>query len=108
MPTLVHETHGRLRFTVPGIEGDHQAADGLIAMASNIPGVKQVRVNLLTESLVIQYDNDLLTRSRIIETLGAEDKAARAPVSRVAELLAHAIAKELIAWALYAAVAVVI
>ncbi|MFB6248232.1 MAG: HMA2 domain-containing protein [Salinibacter sp.] len=72
MATYLHAIDGRLRVRLPALRGDRRAAARLRRTARTLPGVATANVNPLTGSLLVEYDDERLSRSEILDALGVE------------------------------------
>lgn len=62
----VHLIPGRLRIKVPGLKGNDYLAESLHTMLMTIPGIERIGTNLLTGSLLIYFDQEVIDGFSII------------------------------------------
>ena len=67
---LVHEVHGRMRFVVSALKGDHAQAAALCEHLLATRSVQTTHFNSVTGSLVVTYDPLVGTRDVVLRALG--------------------------------------
>ena len=110
MTALLHEVPGRLRVRDPAIAGDASRAASRAALVQALPGIRRVKANPLTGSLVVEHDGAPERRDAILAALGLATHASPilAPPSRRIEALFDAIVDRLLERILRTAVAVLL
>ncbi|MHB1653353.1 MAG: HAD-IC family P-type ATPase [Desulfitobacteriaceae bacterium] len=62
----IHLVPGRLRIKVPGLKGNDYMAEGLHTMLMAVPSIERIGTNLLTGSLLIYFDQEVIDGFSII------------------------------------------
>jgi copper chaperone CopZ len=66
---VAHDIPGRIRFGIPSLKGNGAATLAVAALVEALEGVTTARVNMLTGSLIVEYDGAIRTRERIFVAL---------------------------------------
>lgn len=82
MSYLVHRIPGRVRIKVPTIRYSPGGALLLQGLVEALPGVEKVQCNPVTGSVVVYYDEALLSAERIVEVLKENGHLNAAETSR--------------------------
>ncbi len=69
MTYYVHNVPGRLRVTVPAIKGNNFLCLDLEGQIGGMHGVKDVLVKPVTGSIVVTYDENLISKNDILAVL---------------------------------------
>jgi hypothetical protein len=69
MSYYFHNVPGRLRVKMPILKGRPAGINAVEDLLFNLDGIKQIKTNPLTGSVVIHYDPDLLDPQKIIQLL---------------------------------------
>lgn len=82
MAHYVHHVPGRLRVRLTRLKRNPALAERLRGSLAQIPGVGEVRTNLVTGSLLVSYDAAVTPRRRLFEHLmpAGVEPLARAPL----------------------------
>src|SRR5687768_16078806 len=71
MNTIVHAIEGRVRVKVEKVKRDRRAAQSLERSLRTIEGVKKVKANPTTRSVVLYYDQWRVSQRELTDLLGA-------------------------------------
>ena len=78
---------GRVRFYVPSLESNIEAANDLVEQMGKIPVIKSCKVNLVTATVLVEYDHENLDpntlEGAIIKLLGIDKTILEKRVSRM-------------------------
>ncbi len=69
MNHYIHDVPGRIRVKSPGIKGNQRAADEVKYLVAGFSGVNSVECNLITGSILINYQKDKLNKKVIVDLL---------------------------------------
>lgn len=72
MGYYVHELPGRMRIKIPGLKGNLEEAQRMMAFLKQIPGVKTTSFNEITGSTVVIYDEQSVNTKTILTMLTIE------------------------------------
>ena len=72
MNSYVHQVPGRLRVKVPFLKHQPAKCESVIAALSGHRGIRQIKVNQLTGSVVVRYDDALIDEDRILNVMEYE------------------------------------
>jgi hypothetical protein len=118
MVFLAHEVPGRIRFRIPSLKRDCDSGRRLAEHVGAVSGVTAAQVNMLTGSLIVQFDGTARTREEVFAALAehgyriSEQPSPQSPTkasppwgSLLADALASAFVDILLRDALYGAIA---
>ncbi|WP_236561160.1 HMA2 domain-containing protein [Pontibacillus sp. HMF3514] len=63
---IIHEIPGRLRIIIPAL-GDKKEYHAIEYMFSSLNGIKDVKIEPIIQSMVIEYNSDVVSRKNILE-----------------------------------------
>ncbi len=69
---IVHHVPGRVRLNLPALKRNEGHAERVRACLSVMDGIKELKVNGLTGSIVIHYDHDANIAEAIVSNLRSE------------------------------------
>jgi copper chaperone CopZ len=69
--SLVHHLPGRLRLRSTALKGNARVGEDVIARLADIAGIRSVRANPETGSLLVEYDPAVIAPDRIAELFAA-------------------------------------
>jgi hypothetical protein len=72
MSCYVHEVPGRMRIKIPSMKRNPRVASEIRALLKKVTGVGTVSVNMVTGSVVVQYDRDAVRSDTILSFLSRE------------------------------------
>lgn len=68
MQTYVHHVPGRLRIRIPLLRNKHRKIERVKSILA-LPGVEHIKVNALTGSIVVNYDDDCVSLPELLDQL---------------------------------------
>lgn len=77
---FIHLTPGRIRIKVPGLQRNDYLAEKIHNALENIDGINQVKTNLLTGTLLVHFDENLVHGLSIIICVDDHRKKYNYPV----------------------------
>ena len=69
MGYYLHVVPGRMRIKIPLIKGDELKAQQIESILKDLEGVQKVIAQVLTGSVVVHYQSDVITSSEILKVL---------------------------------------
>jgi hypothetical protein len=72
MSCYVHEVPGRMRIKIPSMKRNPRVASEIRALLKKVTGVGTVSVNMVTGSVVVQYDRGSVRSDTILSFLSRE------------------------------------
>lgn len=102
MSYYIHNVPGRLRIKSPAIKKNENAADDLRKILSSMNGIATVDINLITGSLLVNYNSKSLRHEDIVNVLqrkgyfdmskaATNDQYIRASASKAGNIIGKAI-----------------
>ncbi|MBS3908505.1 MAG: heavy-metal-associated domain-containing protein [Actinobacteria bacterium] len=69
MSYYIHNVSGRLRIKTPSLKGSQRAAAEVKELLRSVPGVSSTTINMVTGSIVVNYDPGVTTPKEIVHIL---------------------------------------